>query len=43
MAKKSVRLEDKFIDLAYEVRDMEGLGKEEVKEYKKLWKIVYYF
>ena len=33
MAKKSVRLEDKFIDLAYEVGDMEGLGKEEVKEY----------
>ena len=33
MAKKSVKLEDKFIDLAYEVGDMEGLGKEEVKEY----------
>jgi len=33
MAKKSVRLEDKFIDLAYEVGDMEGLGKEEVKQY----------
>jgi ribonucleoside-diphosphate reductase beta chain len=33
MAKKSVKLEDKFIDLAYEVGDMEGLGKEEVKQY----------
>jgi len=33
MAKKSVRLEDKFIDLAYEVGDMEGLKSEEVKEY----------
>ena len=33
MAKTSVKLEDKFIDLAYEVGGIEGLKAEEVKEY----------
>jgi ribonucleoside-diphosphate reductase beta chain len=33
MAEKAVELEDKFIDLAYEMGDIEGLSKEEVKEY----------
>ena len=33
MAKTSVKLEDKFIDLAYEVGGIEGLKSEEVKEY----------
>jgi len=33
MAEKAVELEDKFIDLAYEMGDIEGLGKEEVKQY----------
>ena len=33
MAKTAVKLEDKFIDLAYEVGGIEGLKAEEVKEY----------
>ena len=33
MAKTAVKLEDKFIDLAYEVGGIEGLQAEEVKEY----------
>ncbi|MEK9697364.1 MAG: ribonucleotide-diphosphate reductase subunit beta, partial [Candidatus Poseidoniales archaeon] len=33
MAEKAVELEDKFIDLAYEMGDIEGLTKEEVKQY----------
>jgi len=33
MSRKAVELEDKFIDLAYEMGDIEGLSKEEVKEY----------
>jgi len=33
MAKTAVKLEDKFIDLAYEVGGIEGLKSEEVKEY----------
>jgi ribonucleoside-diphosphate reductase beta chain len=33
MAEKSVELEDKFIDLAYDMGDIEGLTKAEVKEY----------
>lgn len=32
-AEKMVELEDKFIDLAYGVSEMEGLSKEEVKQY----------
>jgi len=33
MAKDIVKLEDKFIELAYEMGDIEGLSKEEVKTY----------
>ena len=33
MAEQAVELEDKFIDLAYEMGDIEGLSKEEVKQY----------
>ena len=33
MATKAVELEDKFIDLAYELGTIEGLSKQEVKEY----------
>ena len=33
MAKQTVKLEDKFIDLAYEVGNIEGLDSEEVKQY----------
>jgi len=33
MSRKAVELEDKFVDLAYEMGDIEGLGKEEVKQY----------
>jgi ribonucleoside-diphosphate reductase beta chain len=33
MAKKAVKLEEKFIDLAYAVGDIEGLAAEEVKQY----------
>ena len=33
MAKQSVKLEDKFIDLAYAVGDIEGLPAEDVKQY----------
>jgi ribonucleotide reductase beta subunit family protein with ferritin-like domain/glutaredoxin len=33
MSRVAVDLEDKFIDLAYEMGDIEGLSKEEVKEY----------
>jgi glutaredoxin 3 len=33
MSRLAVDLEDKFIDLAYEIDDIEGLSKEEVKEY----------
>jgi len=33
MAKQSVKLEDKFIDLAYAVGDIEGLPTEDVKQY----------
>ena len=33
MSRRAVELEDKFIDLAYEMGDIEGLSKEEVKEY----------
>jgi ribonucleoside-diphosphate reductase beta chain len=33
MSRKAVELEDKFIDLAYEMGDIEGLSKEEVKQY----------
>ncbi len=33
MAKQSVKLEDKFIDLAYAVGDIEGLSAEDVKQY----------
>jgi len=35
MAKHSVKLEDKFVDLAYKLGDIEGLNKEEVKQYIK--------
>ena len=33
MAKDIVKLEDKFIELAYEMGDIEGLSKDEVKTY----------
>ena len=33
MAKDIVKLEDKFIELAYEMGDIEGLTKDEVKTY----------
>lgn len=33
IAEEMVRLEDKFIDLAYELGGIEGLSKEEVKQY----------
>jgi len=33
MSRKAVELEDKFIDLAYEMGDIEGLSKEDVKTY----------
>jgi glutaredoxin 3 len=33
MAKDSVKLEDKFIDLAYNGHEIQGLSKEEVKQY----------
>jgi ribonucleoside-diphosphate reductase beta chain len=33
MSRRAVELEDKFIDLAYEMGDIEGLSKEEVKQY----------
>jgi ribonucleoside-diphosphate reductase beta chain len=33
MAKQSVKLEDKFIDLAYAVGNIEGLPAEDVKQY----------
>jgi ribonucleotide reductase beta subunit family protein with ferritin-like domain len=33
MARRIVELEDKFIDLAYEMGDIEGLKKKEVKEF----------
>ena len=33
MSRTAVELEDKFIELAYEMGDVEGLSKEEVKEY----------
>ena len=33
MAKKAVKLEDKFIDLAYEMGEIEGLSAEDVKQY----------
>jgi ribonucleotide reductase beta subunit family protein with ferritin-like domain len=33
MSRLAVDLEDKFIDLAYEMGDIDGLSKEEVKEY----------
>jgi ribonucleoside-diphosphate reductase beta chain len=33
IATKMVELEDKFVDLAYEMGDMPGLTKEEVKQY----------
>lgn len=33
MARLAVKLEDKFIDLAYDMGDVEGLTKEEVKQY----------
>ena len=35
MAREIVKLEDKFIDLAYAMGDIEGLEKSEVKEYIK--------
>jgi len=33
MYRQAVKLEDKVIDLAYEMGDIEGLDKEEVKKY----------
>ena len=33
MSRKAVKLEDKFIELAYDFGEIEGLPKEEVKEY----------
>jgi glutaredoxin 3 len=33
IARQAVRLEDKFIDLAYKFGDIEGLSKEDVKQY----------
>jgi glutaredoxin 3 len=33
MAKRAVKLEDKFVDLAYEIGEIEGLNAEEVKQY----------
>ena len=33
MAKNAVKLEDRFIDLAYNGHDIQGLSKEEVKQY----------
>lgn len=33
MAKTAVKLEDKFIDLAYDNHEIQGLSKEEVKQY----------
>lgn len=33
MATKAIELEDKFIDLAYEIGTIEGLKADEVKEY----------
>jgi len=33
MSRYAVELEDKFIDLAYEMGDIEGLSKDEVKQY----------
>ena len=33
IAEKMVALEDKFIDLAFDVSEMEGLTKEDVKKY----------
>ena len=33
MVRDAVDLEDKVIDLAYEMGDLEGLSKEEVKQY----------
>ena len=33
MSRLAVELEDKFIDLAYEMGEIEGLSKEEVKQY----------
>lgn len=33
MSRMAVELEDKFIDLAYEMGEIEGLSKEEVKQY----------
>ena len=33
MAKRAVKLEDKFVDLAYKIGEIEGLNAEEVKQY----------
>ena len=33
MARNAVKLEDRFIDLAYKLGDIEGLGEKEVKQY----------
>ena len=33
MARLAVKLEDKFTDLAYELGDVDGLPKEDVKQY----------
>ena len=33
MAKRAVKLEDKFVDLAYAIGEIEGLNAEEVKQY----------
>jgi glutaredoxin 3 len=33
MAKRAVKLEDKFVDLAYQIGEIEGLSAEDVKQY----------